>query len=70
MNGNTGILVITEQNISHYHDCADEEYNAEYLNAIGFPMETAIEIAAWAALAAEGDAYEQNERPEVKIYIL
>ena len=33
-------------------------------------METAIEIAAWATLAPEGDTYEQDERPDLKIYII
>lgn len=70
MTGNDGILVITEGSLSHYHACADEQYNVEYLNGIGFPMDTAIEIAAWAALATEGSEFEQDEKPGTRIYII
>ena len=65
-----GTLVINMGNINHYHTCADEEYNAEYLNGIGFCMETAIEIAAWATLAPIGAQYEQSELPGIEIYII
>lgn len=70
MNENYCTLVINSGNINHYHSCADEMYNAEYLHGIGFSMETAIEIAAWATLAPEGDTYEQDERLDLKIYII
>ena len=70
MTENDGILVINEGNLNHYHACADEQYNVEYLNGIGFSMETAIEIAAWAALALEGAKFEQEEQPGIRIYIL
>ena len=67
---NYGTLVINTGNINHYHSCDDEQYNAEYLNGIGFSWETAIEIAAWAALAPVGAAYEQDELEKINIYII
>lgn len=70
MNGDYGTLVINMGNINHYHSCDDEQYNAEYLNGIGFSLETAIEIAAWAALAPVGAAYEQDELEKINIYII
>lgn len=70
MTENDCILVITEGNLSHYHACADEQYNIEYLNGIGFTMETAIEIAAWATLAPEGSVFEQDEKLRIRIYII
>lgn len=70
MNENYCTLVINSGNINHYRTCADEEYNAEYLNGIGFSWETAIEIAAWAVFAPEGSEYEQDEQPNIRIYII
>ncbi|MFQ8838103.1 MAG: hypothetical protein ACLR8L_09590 [Oscillospiraceae bacterium] len=70
MNGDYGTLVINTGNINHYHSCDDEQYNAEYLNGIGFSWEKAIEIAAWAALAPVGAAYEQDELEKINIYII
>lgn len=70
MSENYGTLVINSKNINHYHSCADEEYNAEYLNGIGFSLETANEIAAWAYCAAEGAEYEQDELSGTRIYII
>lgn len=63
-------LVINTGNINHYRSCAEEGYNAEYLNGIGFPWEEAIEIAAWATYATEGSEYEQDTLPGVHIYII
>ena len=70
MSENYCTLVINNWNINHYHTCADEEYNAEYLNGIGFSWETANEIAAWAVFAPDGSEYEQDELPNIRIYII
>lgn len=70
MNENYCTLVINEGDVSIYRSCADEEYNADYLNGIGFSWETAIEIAAWATYAPEDSEYEQDELPGIRIYII
>ena len=65
-----GTLVINMGNVNHYHSCKDEEYNAECLNGIGFSIETAIDIAAWATSAPIGSTYEQEELQNISLYII
>lgn len=70
MSESNGFLVISNKNINHYHPCDDVEYNAEYLNGIGFLWRTAVGIAVWACCAAEGAEYAQDELPGTRIYII